>query len=192
MRLSSLTKIQYLMFRCIFPEFLVLCSFYFCVRVLSRVRLFASPWPVAHQAPLSMGFCRQEYWSGLPCPPPGHLLTQGWNPRLLHCRWILHCWAMGSPSVSSTKWTLRPHILTPGPHADFPDCLKKCIIGFFESGSSLGPQFTFVCCVSDTLLILGGTILSFLSPLSLKAVCWKVICLMEHTMLWILPTIFSW
>ena len=70
MRLSSLTKIQYLMFRCIFPEFLVLCSFCFCVRVLSRVRLFASPWPVAHQAPLSMGFCRQEYWSGLPFPSP--------------------------------------------------------------------------------------------------------------------------
>ena len=36
----------------------------------SRVQLFATPWTVAHQAPLSMGFSRQEYWSGLPCPPP--------------------------------------------------------------------------------------------------------------------------
>ena len=39
----------------------------------SRVRLFATPWTVAHQAPLSMGFSRQEYWSALPLPPPGDL-----------------------------------------------------------------------------------------------------------------------
>ena len=38
---------------------------------LSHVQLFAALWTVAHQAPLSMGFSRQEYWSGLPCPPPG-------------------------------------------------------------------------------------------------------------------------
>ena len=38
---------------------------------LSRVRLLATPWTVAHQAPLSLGFPRQEYWSWLPCPPPG-------------------------------------------------------------------------------------------------------------------------
>ena len=42
-----------------------------CVQLLSCVQLFASPWTVAHQAPLSMGFSRQEYWSGLPFPPPG-------------------------------------------------------------------------------------------------------------------------
>ena len=36
------------------------------VKSLSRVRLFATPWTVAHQAPPSMGFSRQEYWSGLP------------------------------------------------------------------------------------------------------------------------------
>ena len=38
---------------------------------LSRVRLLATLWPVARQAPLSMGFSRQAYWSGLPFPPPG-------------------------------------------------------------------------------------------------------------------------
>ena len=43
---------------------------------LSRVRLFATPWIVAHQALLSMGFSRKEYWSGLPCPPPGDLLSR--------------------------------------------------------------------------------------------------------------------
>ena len=41
-----------------------------CVKSLSRVRLFATPWTVAPQAPLSMGFSRQEYWSGLPFPSP--------------------------------------------------------------------------------------------------------------------------
>ena len=39
----------------------------------SHVQLFATPWPVAHQAPLSMGFSRQENWSGLLCPTPGDL-----------------------------------------------------------------------------------------------------------------------
>ena len=38
---------------------------------LSCVQFFANPWNVAHQAPLSMGFSRQEYWIGLPFPPPG-------------------------------------------------------------------------------------------------------------------------
>ena len=42
-------------------------------KLLSHVQLFVTPWTVACQAPLSMGFSRQEYWSGLPCPPPGDL-----------------------------------------------------------------------------------------------------------------------
>ena len=41
------------------------------VKSLSCVQLFAIPWTVAHQAPLSMGFSRQEYWTGLPFPSPG-------------------------------------------------------------------------------------------------------------------------
>ena len=45
--------------------------------VLSHVQLFATPWTVAHQAPLSVGFSRQEYWSGLPFPSPGDLLDPG-------------------------------------------------------------------------------------------------------------------
>ena len=44
---------------------------YVCAQSLSHVRLFATPWTVAHQAPRSMAFSRQEYWSGLPFPPPG-------------------------------------------------------------------------------------------------------------------------
>ena len=50
------------------------------VKLLSRVRLFATPWTVAYQAPPSMGFSRQEYWSGLPFPSPGELLNPGIEP----------------------------------------------------------------------------------------------------------------
>ena len=47
------------------------------VKSLSRVRLFAAPWTVAYQAPLSMRFSRQEYWSGWPFPSPGDLPDSG-------------------------------------------------------------------------------------------------------------------
>ena len=46
----------------------------------SRVRLFATPWTVTCQAPLSMGFSRLEYWNGLLCPPPGDLPDPGIEP----------------------------------------------------------------------------------------------------------------
>ena len=48
---------------------------------LSLVQLFVTPWTVAHQAALSMGFPRQEYWSGLPFPSPGDLPDLGIEPR---------------------------------------------------------------------------------------------------------------
>ena len=54
-----------------------------CVCMLSCfscVQLFVTPWTVARPAPLSMGFSRQEYWSGLPCPPPGDLPAPGKEP----------------------------------------------------------------------------------------------------------------
>ena len=49
----------------------------------SSVRLFATLWTVAGQAPLSMGFSRQEYWSGLSCPPPGDVPDPGIEPACL-------------------------------------------------------------------------------------------------------------
>ena len=51
------------------------------VKLFSHVRLCATPWTVALQAPLSMEFSRQEYWSGLPCPPPGDLPNLGIKSR---------------------------------------------------------------------------------------------------------------
>ena len=79
------------------------------VKSLSHVRLLMTPWTRVHQVPPSMGFSRQEYWSGLPCPPPGDLL------HLLHCRRILHLLShqkvnypskRSASSKSSRAWTL--------------------------------------------------------------------------------------
>ena len=50
------------------------------VKSLSRVRLFATPWTVAYQAPPSLGFSTQEYWNGLPFPSPGDLPNPGIEP----------------------------------------------------------------------------------------------------------------
>ena len=52
-----------------------------CVHAkLLLLSLFAIPWTVACQVPLCMRFSRKEYWSGLPCPPPGHLPDPGIEP----------------------------------------------------------------------------------------------------------------
>ena len=71
-----------------------------CVSVLSCVRLFVTLWAVARQAPLSMGFPRLEYWSGLPFPSPGGRLNPGVQPGCCLLHWwagslALHC--LGSP-----------------------------------------------------------------------------------------------
>ena len=60
------------------------------MKLLSHVWLFVTPWTVARQAPLTMGFSRQEYCCGLPCLLQGVFPTQGSNLRLLHCRWIFY------------------------------------------------------------------------------------------------------
>ena len=66
----------------------------------SCVHLFAIPWTVVHQTPLSMGFSRQEYWSMWPRPPPGDLPDPWWNLRLL-C--LLHWQAGSSPLAPPGK-----------------------------------------------------------------------------------------
>ena len=71
------------------------------MKSLSRVRLFATPWTVAHQAPLSMGFSKQEYWSGLPFPSPGDLPNPGIKP--------------GSPALQADALSSEP----PGKSVDF-------------------------------------------------------------------------
>ena len=61
------------------------------VKLFSRIRLFATPWSVAYQASPSMGFSRQEYWSGLPFPSPGDLPDPGIEP--------------GSPTLEADAFT---------------------------------------------------------------------------------------
>ena len=79
--------------------------------LLSRVRLSVTPWTVVHQAPLSMEFSRQEYWSGLPFLLQGTFLTQGSNPGLPHCRQILyHLSHQGSPTYSLVAQMVKPNI----------------------------------------------------------------------------------
>ena len=83
------------------------------VKLLSRVRLFATPWTVAYQAPLSMGFSRQEYWSGLPFPSPGDLPDPGIEP--------------GSPALEADALTSEPslwHFL----NKDYKQGIKTVII----------------------------------------------------------------
>ena len=58
-------------------------SVHACTESLSRVRLFETPWTVARQAPLSLGFPRQEYWSSVPFPSPGDLSDPGIKPASL-------------------------------------------------------------------------------------------------------------
>ena len=65
--------------------------------VISRVQVFAAPWPVARQAPLSMGFSRQEYWSGLPFPPLGDLPDPGIEPL-----------SLASPALAGRLFTFAP------------------------------------------------------------------------------------
>ena len=66
----------------------------------SCLRLFATLWTVAHKAPLSMGFSRQEHWSGFPCPPPGDLPNPGIEPVSLK-----------SPVLAGGSWT--PSFISP-------------------------------------------------------------------------------
>ena len=68
-----------------------------CVKSLSRVRLCATPWTVARQAPLSMGFSRQESWGGLPFTPPGDLPDPGIEPG-----------SPASPALAGTFFATEP------------------------------------------------------------------------------------
>ena len=65
--------------------------------MLSHVGLFATPWTIAHQTPLSVGFPRQEYWSGLPFSTPGDLPKSGIEPM-----------SLASPELAGEFFTAAP------------------------------------------------------------------------------------
>ena len=69
------------------------CRLCVCAKSLQSCQLFATLWTVAYQAPLSVGFSRQEYWSGLPCPLPGDLPNPEYetSPLASHALYIYMC-----------------------------------------------------------------------------------------------------
>ena len=84
---------------------------------LSYVRLFATLWTVAHQAPLCMGFSRQEHWSGLPCPPPEDIPNPGMEPASLVSsigRWVLY----QVPPEKHFHWRVSPQMPFWSHHTD--------------------------------------------------------------------------
>ena len=87
-----------------------------CMCVLSpyiHELLFSTPWTVAHQVPLSVGFSTQEYWSGLPYPPPGDLPDPGIEPESLASPalvgrfFLYHLRHLGSPWIVPVRSNLR-------------------------------------------------------------------------------------
>ena len=72
--------------------------------VLSHALLFAAPWTVAHHAPLSMEFSRQEYWNGLPFPPPGDFPNPEIEPVSL---------SLASPALAGGFLTTGPFAKPP-------------------------------------------------------------------------------
>ena len=75
--------------------------------------LFSTPWTVAHQVPLSVGFSTQEHWSGLPYPPPGDLPDLGIEPKSLGSPalvggfFLYHLHHLGSPWIVHVRSNLR-------------------------------------------------------------------------------------
>ena len=119
---------------------------------LSRAQLFVTPWTVAHQAPLSMGFSRQEYWSRLPFPPPGDFANPGIEPKspalqadsflseppgklsfcLLRPKWA------GTCARTSPARLLRPHIWKSLEHSKLLFILLFILL--FLTLKTLGPR----------------------------------------------------
>ena len=74
--------------------------------MLCRIQLFATPWTVAHQAPLSTGFLRQEYWSGLPFPTLGDLPNPRIEPMSLASPALQAFFTATPPGACPNPWNL--------------------------------------------------------------------------------------
>ena len=97
------------------------------MKSLSHVQLFATPWTVAYQAPPSMGFSKQEYWSGLPFPSPGDLPDPGIEP--------------GSPTLKADTLPSEP----PGKSPNRSHCqIRFHELSPFSSGTFIVFSLTFL------------------------------------------------
>ena len=131
----------------------------------SSAWLFATPWTIACQAPLSMGFSSQEYWSGLPCPPPGDLpdpgikpvspalqadslLSDPWGKPIYHvyCSIIYNSQDVETIHTSNNRWIDKKmwNMQTMECYSAF---LKKGILpfGIPWMGPEVNIMYTFVC-----------------------------------------------
>ena len=88
--------------------------------------LFVTPWAVAHQAPLSIGFFRQEYWTGMPFLPSDDLPSSAIESCLLHCRGILYCWSTEDGLAVDRK----PQIFTTWPSPRSCWSIVTCWLAF--------------------------------------------------------------
>ena len=77
----------------------------------SHVQFFVTPWAVALQAPLSMGFSKKEYWSVLPCPPPGDLPDPGIKPTSLTSPALANGFFTTSATWEAPQKTINPDLL---------------------------------------------------------------------------------
>ena len=103
------------------------------VKLLSHVRLLATPWTAAHQAPPSMGFSRQEYWSGVPSPSPNNhvsflQISEEKTVKLRGVQWPVHHSSL-SLKLESKHFDSKPVLFLPyySPHS----------VGIFSSGSQI-------------------------------------------------------
>ena len=123
------------------------------VKLLSRVRLLVTPWTVARQAPPSMGFSRQEYWSGWPFPSPGDLPDPGIEPR--------------SPALQADTVTSEP-----------PGKLTKCYVSQIERWLQGSLTIVAVIFTGIALLPIWGMCLAqhLLSDIEAVRTNWYSIC----------------
>ena len=113
----------------------------------SRVWPFVTPWAVAHQASLSVEFSRQEFWSGLPCPPPGDLPDPGIKPE-----------SLTSPALAAGFFTNSASWEAPknGPSSQITGKKQAYSISRRDSAekpTNQGTSALFFCCSGNTLLI---------------------------------------
>ena len=100
----------------------------------SHVQLFATPWTVAHQAPLSIGFSRQEYWSGLSCPLPGDLPDPGIelmsSSLQTNCSLLIYWGSPNNYYLSLITVTLNSQPMSSFPHLVGTDAIRSAYPSF--------------------------------------------------------------
>ena len=121
------------------------------VCVLSRfshVWLFATLWTIARQAPLSMGFCRQEYWSGLPCPPLGDLPNPG-----IESAFLMSLALAGRFFTTTATWEAQSEDLVQFSHSVESDSLwhpsiinSQSLLKLMSIESAMPSNHLILCC----------------------------------------------